>query len=76
MNETALLLLQRWGVWSDAMGPHVGQELVGDLCQSLTSLGKRIKTSLVLATDISRGSNPAFIAWSMNTTKPEWRAGK
>ena len=46
VNETAVLLFQRWGVWSDAMGLHVGQELVGDLCQSLTSLGKEDQNEL------------------------------
>ena len=57
VNVTTLLLLQRWGVWSDTMGLHVGQELVRDLCQSLTSLEEEEgKMSSVLTTDISRGS--------------------
>ena len=41
VDESALLLLQRWRVGSDAIGPHVGEELFRDLGQSLPGLQKK-----------------------------------
>lgn len=49
VDEPTLLLLQRWRVGSDAIGPHVGEELLWDLRQSLPGLQKRRTKRVITA---------------------------
>jgi len=49
VDESALLLLQRWRVGSDAIGPHVGEELLRDLRQSLPGLQKKRTKRVITA---------------------------